>query len=191
MSQLITEKLFCIGFHKTGTSSIAEALRQLGYRVTGPNGVHDKNIATNALKLANELVPQFDAFRDNPWPVLFREMDATYPGSKFILSLRNPSSWIRSQVRHFGTNETPMRNWIYGVGCPKGNEATYISRFENHNREVLAHFRNRPGDLLVMDLAAGDGWEKLCAFLGRSTPDQPFPHANKADDRERQLAPPS
>ena len=35
--------------------------------------------------------------------------------------------------------------------------------------------------LLEMDIAAGDGWEKLCAFLGRDVPDQPFPHLNKAN----------
>jgi UDP-N-acetylmuramate-alanine ligase len=38
-------KVFCIGFHKTGTTSLAVALKTLGYRVTGPNGVHDPDIA--------------------------------------------------------------------------------------------------------------------------------------------------
>jgi len=177
-------KVFCIGFHKTGTTSIGEALELLGFRVTGPNGSRDRDIANTVHLLAESLVVEYDAFQDNPWPILYREMDEKCPGSKFILTLRDPESWIRSQVKQFGTKETPMRRWIYGVGGPKGNEEIFLERFNRHNREVREYFADRPEDLLVMDLAAGDGWEKLCPFLGKDVPRIPFPHANKATDRE-------
>ena len=181
-------KVFCVGFHKTGTTSLAVALEALGYRVTGPNGVNDPDIENNVLPMAYDLVERYDAFQDNPWPIIYKELDAKYPGSKFILMLRNPESWIKSQVRHFGREETPMRTWIYGIGCPEGNEDTYVKRFEDHNREVLNYFKNRPQDLLVMDLAKGDGWDKLCIFLEVAIPNIAFPHANKASDRETQTA---
>lgn len=173
-------KVFCIGFHKTGTTSMKVALETLGYRVTGPNGVRDPEIGKNVLSMASELVQRFDAFQDNPWPVLYRELDRRYPGSKFILTLRDEESWIRSQVRHFGQNETPMRKWIYGVGCPAGNEKAYLERFNRHNDEVVKYFADRPNDFLVMDLASGDGWSKLCPFLGLDIPREPFPHVNRA-----------
>lgn len=173
-------KVFCIGFHKTGTTSLAVALRKLGYRVTGPNGVHDPDIDKNALFMAYDLVKKFNAFQDNPWPVIYKELDAKYPGSKFILTIRDSEHWINSQIRHFGLNETPMRKWIYGVGCPEGNEAVYIQRFEEHNKNVIEYFKDRPQDLLVLDLAKGDGWKKLCSFLGTDIPNTAFPHANKA-----------
>ena len=160
------------------------ALRILGYSVTGPNGVRDANIARNVHEMAYALVDRFDAFQDNPWPVLYEDLDAKYPGSKFILTLREPSQWIQSQVRHFGINETPMRTWIYGKGCPEGNEELYIERFLKHNRDVLSYFKDRPDDLLVMNLAMGDGWQKLCAFLDAEVPDISFPHANQAEQRE-------
>ena len=178
-------KVFCIGFHKTGTKSLASALRTLGYRVTGPNGVHDPNIAKNVYTMAFDLVEQFDAFQDNPWPIIYKEVDRKYPGSKFVLSLRNSDLWIKSQVRHFGSSETPMRKWIYGVGCPAGNEKLYIRRFEAHNEGALGYFKHRPNDLLVISLADGDSWEKLGPFLGKETPRIPFPHANSAEERER------
>lgn len=178
-------KVFCVGFHKSGTTSLGLALETLGYRVTGPNGVKDQNIENNALPMAYDLVERFDAFQDNPWPIIYKELDAKYPGSKFILMLRNPKSWIKSQVKHFGRKETPMRKWIYGVGCPEGNEEIYVKRFEDHNREVVNYFKNRPQDLLVMDLAKGDDWDKLCPFLGVNIPDITFPHANKATEREK------
>lgn len=178
-------KIFCIGFHKTGTTSLKAALKTLGYRVTGPNGMNDPDIASNVYSMADALVSQYDAFQDNPWPVIYRELDEKYPDSKFILTTRRPESWIRSQVKHFGRLETPMRKWIYGAGCPESNEEIYVKRYENHYREVMDYFRDRPNDLLVLDLAKGDGWEKLCAFLGKDIPNKPFPHANKARPRGR------
>ena len=35
-------------------------------------------------------------------------------------------------------------------------------------------------DLLIIDLPNDDGWSRLCPFLGHPTPNEPFPHANKA-----------
>jgi len=177
-------KVFCIGLPKTGTTSLEVALQELGYQVTGPNGLHDPKIEKNAIPMAFDLAEQFDAFRDTPWPVIYQELDEQFPGSKFILSLRDPESWIRSQVRHFGRKETPMRQWMFGAGCPEGNEALYIKRFNEHKKAVLRYFSNRPQDLLVMDFDRGDGWEKLCPFLGIESPDIVFPHANKALVRE-------
>ncbi|WP_172824553.1 sulfotransferase family protein [Vreelandella subglaciescola] len=177
-------KIFCIGFHKTGTTSIALALEQLGYKVTGPNGIRDPDIAFNALSMCKQLVNDYDAFQDNPWPLFYREMDEMFPGSKFILTLRDEQSWMRSQLTHFGANETPMRRWIYGVGCPLGNEETYLEIYRQHYDSVRKYFSNRPNDLLEMDLSNDDGWEELCEFLEHDIPDSVFPHVNKAVDRE-------
>ena len=175
-------KVFCIGFHKTGTTSLGRALTRLGYRVTGSFGTKDPDIVAKVHALAYAKVRQYDAFQDNPWPVLYRELDAQFPGSKFILTRRPSDAWIRSQVRDFARTETPMRRWIYGedAGHPEGNESTYIARYERHNREVLEYFKDRPHDLLVIDLPNDDGWTRLCAFLGVPVPAEPFPHANKA-----------
>ena len=75
-------KVFCIGFHKTGTKSLARALEILGYRVTGPNGTRDPRIAERALPMALDIAARFDAFNDNPWPILFRELDAGLSGQQ-------------------------------------------------------------------------------------------------------------
>ncbi len=179
-------KIFCIGFHKTGTKSLATALSKLGYSITGPNGVKDSKIAQNVYTMAHNLVKQYDAFQDNPWPIIYKEMDKSYPGSKFILTVRNTDSWIKSMVSHFGRRKTPMRKWIYGVGCPKGNEEIYIKKYENHNKDVLAYFKNRPNDLLILDLIKAEGWQKLCPFLEKEIPNILFPHRNKAEVRKKE-----
>ena len=175
-------KVFCIGFHKTGTTSLEMALKKLGYRVTGSFGTKDPDIANKVHDMAYAMVEQFDAFEDNPWPILYRELDERFPNSKFILTRRPTENWINSQVKDFATTETPMRRWIYGenAGCPAGNEETYKARYERHNKEVLEYFADRPDDLLVIDLPNDDGWTRLCAFLRHAEPDEPFPHANKA-----------
>jgi len=180
----LNKKVFGIGFHKTGTKSLAVALSILGYRVTGPNGVNDPNISRNVRLVVCSLVQQYDAFQDNPWPILFEELDRAYPGSKFILTLRPTAEWIKSVVRNFGTATTPMREWIYGVGFPEGNEDIYISRYKQHNKEVIEYFHDRSDDFLIFRITEGEGWEKLCPFLNKDVPHREFPHANKAIDRE-------
>jgi len=160
-----------------------KALKLLGYRVTGGNWVKEEGIGEVVLERALALVRQYDAFQDNPWPILYKELDQAFPGSKFILTMRPAEKWFASMAKNFGTDRTPMREWIYGVGYPEGNEALYVERYNRHNREVLEYFANRPQDFLVMDLAAGDGWEKLCPFLGVPLHDAPFPHANQAKSK--------
>lgn len=177
-------KVFCIGFHKTGTTSMEKALTMLGYRVTGPNGTRDPDIAHKVYELAYALAERYDAFSDNPWPLLYREMDQRYPGSKFILTVRPTDAWLRSVVSHFGERPTPMRRWIYGVESVKGNEALYAARYDAHNAAVKEYFRDRPGDLLVLDLSEGENWKKVCGFLGKAIPDVPFPRENTLAGRQ-------
>jgi hypothetical protein len=182
---MTTRKVFGIGFHKTGTTSLARALAMLGYRVTGPNYARHPDVRDAIRAEVWRLVDEYDAFQDNPWPLLYPELDRRYPGSRFVLTLRPTADWIASVVAHFGGTRTPMREWIYGdgLGDPRGNEAAYTARYERHNREVLAHFAGRPEALLVLRVTEGEGWEKLCPFLGAAVPGEPFPHANAAEDR--------
>jgi hypothetical protein len=181
-----TPKVFGIGFHKTATTSLAGALGMLGYRVTGPNAVRKPNVRDDVHDLALSLIPRYDAFQDNPWPLLYREIDEWVPGARFILTVRPADAWFRSVVDHFGSTSTPMREWIYdGVGSPAGNEAHYIERYERHNADVIAYFADRPDDLLVMDITAGDGWDLLCPFLGVEVPEAAFPMMNSKDEAVR------
>jgi hypothetical protein len=172
----LTPKIFCVGFHRTGTSSLRAALERLGYRVCGSVGTEEPDIAARVRDIAFGLLDRYDAVEDNPWPILFRELDERCPGSRFILTTRPADAWLRSVSRFFGPKTTPMRQWIYDAGSPLGNEARYVERFERHNREVLDHFRDRPHDLLVLRITEGEGWPELCGFLGRDVPLDPFPH---------------
>jgi len=129
------------------------------------------------------LADEFDALQDVPWAAMFRDLDIAYPGSRFILTIRGESSWLRSASRHFGSTDIPLHEWLYGTGVLQGNEKAYIDRFRQHHKEVREYFKHRPCDLLTMDFSAGDGWERLCEFLGEQEPNRPFPHSNKSRER--------
>jgi hypothetical protein len=178
-------KVFCVGFHRTGTSSLAEALRLLGFKVHNKKR-HPMQKLVELLK-GNDLIPIFtivkgyDVFRDNPWPLLFRELDKMFPKSKFILTLRDTGNWINSMVNCFGQKETEMRRWIYGIGAPKNNEERYKEVYRKHNADVIAYFKRRQNDLLVMNFEEGNGWKELCLFLNKQIPSKPFPHINKSN----------
>jgi hypothetical protein len=176
----LRNKVFCIGFQKTGTTSMMRALTILGYKVTGPNHVFDKDLASKLDRITTELSYQYDAFQDNPWPLVYKQMDALHPGSKFILTIRDEQKWYDSYRNHFeGRKSTPMKGLLYGpqAGCFKDPEL-YKGRMRRHNLEVREYFRDRPDDLLVIDVTRDQRWEPICAFLGLPVPDVPFPHSN-------------
>jgi hypothetical protein len=122
-------KVFCIGFHKTGTTSLTVALRELGYSLTGRQRLKYVTRWGDLWLAAVRIAKDLQVFQDNPWPIYCEELDRLLPGSNFILTLRDSQSWIRSQFLRFGEKDSRMRRWIYGVGHPEGNEPLYVSRY--------------------------------------------------------------
>jgi hypothetical protein len=64
----------------------------------------------------------------------------------------------------------------------------FLERYRRHNAEVLAHFKGRPRDLLVMNVDNGDGWDKLCRFLGCPIPATPYPLMNVGFDDQLRIS---
>lgn len=176
-------KVFCIGFHKTGTTSLGSALEILGYNVCGTSRELESDLLKNNMNSLFEKVRKYDAFQDNPWPIYYKELDEYFPKSKFILTIRDEEKWISSVVKHFGDQDTIMREIIYGHGHPLNHEDVYIERYRKHNKEVKDYFSERPNDILILSLENGDGWEMICEFLNKKIPDIEFPHLNKASNR--------
>ena len=57
-------------------------------------------------------------------------------------------------------------------GCASAAKELVVKR---HNKMVKYYFKDRPGDLLVMDITNGDGWELLCKFLKKPIPNKKVP----------------
>jgi len=173
-------KVFGVGLQKTGTSTLGKVLTIMGYKVEEETDYDlvDSLMAGDKEKIKERAV-DYDGFEDNPWPLLYKDLDEWYPGSKFILTVRAESNWINSITKHFGSNKSAFREWYYGEGAPLGSEGLYIKKYLSHNNEVQEYFKNRPNDFLIVDFEKGDGWKKICNFLGEPVPNIDFPHLNK------------
>ncbi len=174
-------KVFGIGFQKTGTMSLAGVVLALGYSLSYKNAwwKTDPDLAEHIEDLAFEAAEKSDAFVNNPWPMLYQQLDEKYPGSKFILTIRDEQEWLESARRHFSGIKRPEIPWIYGVEGFDGNEDVFLERYRRHNAEVQEYFKDRPADLLVIDVTKNPEWKPICDFLGKPVPERSFPHANK------------
>ncbi|MFB6257583.1 MAG: sulfotransferase family protein [Flavobacteriales bacterium] len=184
-------RIIAVGFQKTGTSSLREALKALGYKVRdGGFELFPAAVRRDRKRILRALEP-YDAVEDNPWPLLYRELDEWVPGGSFILTVRDEDEWIRSVSRHIGKLRSPMHEWIYGVGkgLPQEDPENALQVYRAHNEAVRAHFKDRPTKFLELDFSKGDGWERLCAFLDREVPDIPFPHSNDSRSSKRRRPP--
>ena len=172
-------KVICIGFHKTGTTSMGNALSLLGYSVVGSRRGLTDACRNGRWPEIFSVMDRFDACQDNPWAVIYPQLDRHYPGSRFIMTYRDPEEWLASVCNHFRKRPSPMRKWIYGEAYPVGNETIYLQRYQRHLDDVRAYFSQRPDDYLELRLGDSQIWEKMCPFLGHPVPNQPFPHLNK------------
>jgi Sulfotransferase domain len=180
-------KVFGIGLPRTGTTSLHHACRALGLK-----SVHFPSDKTteNELRKGNyrlSVLNTADVLGDIPVPAVFPQLDRAWPGAKFILTTRDIESWISSEAQASFNHDPPRpgtvrdfyRAILYGV--TDYNEERFRWVFEDHHRRVYSYFSGpRQRDLLVMDVTKGDGWEKLCDFLGCDVPEIPFPHRNRS-----------
>lgn len=172
-----------VGFQKTGTSTLREALKILGYKVKDTSRRPLIPILKGKWHRVLSLLQNYDAVEDTPWFMIYKELDRLVPNSKFILTIRDEESWYNSVKKHIGDLRSANHEWIYGrgKGLPKDDRENTIAVYKRHNQGVLEYFKNRPDDLLILDFTKGDGWEELCCFLNREIPEKPFPHSNKTN----------
>jgi hypothetical protein len=176
-------KVFCIGLNKTATTSLHEALETLGIRGLHWGGPATRGQIERAIADGRPAVDDFagyDAFSDIQ--VLsdnFELLDRQYPGSRFILTTRDLESWIESRRRHVLRNVARKQHGQYDGDFLTVDDAAWAKQYHEHHARVRAYFADRPGDLLVMDIVAGDGYEVLCRFLGLPVPDERFPWSHR------------
>lgn len=183
-------RIFGIGMHKTATTSLHKAMKLLGIDSAHWKTAHWAKAIWEEMLTAgrsNTLERNY-ALSDLPIPLLYKELDSAYPGSKFILTVRSETAWIESVQKHWSHQHNQFRGaWdtdpfthrvhklLYGQR--NFDAELFLTRYRQHNREVVEYFRERQSDLLIMDMDAGAGWQELCGFLGRPLPRGPYPRA--------------
>ncbi len=184
------EKVFGIGFQKTGTTSLHHFLRRLGYKsvhwphvVAGINYqrvcipvLHDRNKVVNVLQ---PLIEKFDAFTDVPFPALYKELHERVPDGRFILLERDGDEWWESVARHWRLSPArsrrldPYEYLAYNLYSDEELELVTIRDrvrlkeiYLRHNEAVASYFQDKGEVLTVVSLDDGEIGTKIRRFLG-------------------------
>ena len=179
-------KVVGVGLPKTGTTSLGYCFRRLGFK----HRTYDMDLALqvkrNQLDVVLDEARRYEAFEDWPWFSIYRELDQTFPNSKFILTLRKDTeTYVKSLIGHHEREGIRRKDFVkphwwdevFGVEPAQWDYDKSAQRYERHNRDVLEYFGDRVGkDLLVVCWEKGDGWAQLCKFLNKPLPNEPFPH---------------
>ena len=131
----------------------------------------------------------YDGLTDITAAPYFESLDRQYPGSKFVLTVRDEEPWLRSAAAHWHkrpAHDDPTKSELHlrvrrllraaTYGCYDFDAERFSHVHRQHVANVKAYFADRPDDLLILPITDGAGWEPLCAFLGRPIPAEPFPH---------------
>ena len=185
-------RIFGIGMHKTGTTSLHTALRELGFDCSHWPSAHWAKAVWQEMKETGKslTLERSYAATDLPITLLYRELDKAYPGSKFILTTRDEGRWLASVRSHWDPSKNKFRaSWdkdpfshkihreLYGM--KNFDAGVFLERFRRHNAEVADYFKDRPGDLFTMNVDENPKWDGLCRFLGRPVPAVPYPKVYK------------
>jgi tetratricopeptide (TPR) repeat protein len=203
-------KIFCIGANKTGTTTMLKVFEDLGL-IAGDQAQAEMLVFDWARQDFRRLIrycQSAEAFQDAPFSFsgTFQAMDEAFPGSKFILTVRNNADeWYESLVRFHtngvGKGRVPTADDLrqanyrypgflldvfklrYGEDEAKlYDREMYMQWYESHCSKVINYFKNRPDDLLVLNVGEHDAMERLLLFLGYPYSGQKMPHLNASKD---------
>jgi hypothetical protein len=192
-------KIFGIGLSKTGTTSLAAALNRLGIPTKDmpcePKTLIELRSGTYQLSI----LEKYRAVTDIPVAPYYAELDHCYPNSKFILTVRDVESWLRSLEADWKFSEGWRKTnrdfraffeFIFAVvyGTLEFNRERCARVYQRHCEQIRAYFKNRPDDLLILNVCSGQGYERLCPFLGLPVLSESFPVRNTSEDKQRASA---
>jgi hypothetical protein len=203
-------KVFCVGLNKTGTTSWAQAMRNLGYVVaseTAATMLFDDWAKGDFTQIIAYCHTDGQAFQDIPFslPGTYRIMDRTFPGSKFVLTVRDSAEqWYDSLTVYHGKRWSPsgkvpptpeeldravywrkgfIRDYCRRVfNTPLGNpyhRETLLSFYQSYNQEITTYFSKRPKDFLIVNVGQAGAFNRLRQFLGIPPGKDEFPWKNK------------
>ena len=199
------------GFGRTGTLSLKLALEKLGFdkcyhmMEVAQNPGHHETWAAAHRGDAVDWDALFQGYRAAvDWPScnLWEAQAAHWPGSRVLLSTRDPERWYES-----------VMNTIYPStlqACEADNEVirglgrwavehiwdrVFDGRMDDraHCIDVFlrheAHVKKTVPDDRLLVFEASQGWQPLCRFLDRPVPDEPYPRVNTTEDFRQRSRP--
>lgn len=186
-------KVFCVSFHKSGTTSLHRFLVDAGLTSRHYPRDHAGMMLRSQCKpgmsgfeIMDILKPVLDAYQchsDAPWPGLVPEILQRYPDAQIILLTRDPEEWWKSLARHWRLKFVPCALSHF----EQIQYRDYLGRkklISLNDREVIIDAYKRhiqtvrelvpPDQLFEASLSDPALGEKLSQFLGLK-PARPFP----------------
>lgn len=156
-------KIFCIGFNKTGTSSL-----HLFFQRAGIRSIHDDLWPrVTYLPAGKQLLEKFDAYSDGE-QCDFRQLKSWFPDAAFILNTRDDRDWLTSRIKHvlrFGNFELTeaLENPALGVMAhefftePRAALTKWIREKRLYEARVRGFFASDP-HFLELDVIRQTDW---------------------------------
>lgn len=143
------------------------------------------------------LLGHCSAVTDMPCHLFAAELMEFYPDAKIVLVERDIDSWYKSWSAFLENSFNPVLPmlakldpyWmgrivnigVSGVDKQVGSGKTLAAAKARSKEEYRKHYalvRSLAPKDRILEYRLGDGWPKLCDFLGKPMPDVPFPHVN-------------
>jgi hypothetical protein len=196
-------KVVGTGLGRTGTLSMKHALEQLGF---GPCHhmievfMHPESVplwiaAAEGKPDWDAIFKDYQAVVDYPGCRFWRELVGCYPQAKVLHTVRDADTWFEStQATIFAPDSPamnappPMKPFFEALTSTFGDrihDRTFMTDyFRRHTDEVK---RTVPKErLLVYEI--GEGWDRLCKFLGVPVPETPYPSENSREEFRARVA---
>jgi Sulfotransferase domain len=193
----MTLKVVGTGLGRTGTKSMQTALQMLGFGpchhmvevFAHPESMKDWVDAAEGRPNWEKIFAGYRSVVDYPGAAFWRELTVFYPDAKVLHTVRDPDQWFDStqatifradtagapgddlRGRFFGSWMGPIREHL-------ADRAFMTDHFRRHTEAVVAAI---PAERLLV-YEVGEGWDRLCAFLGVPIPEDPYPSENSRAD---------
>jgi hypothetical protein len=167
-------KFFCVGLHKTGTTSIHKFAQKNGFKATHSLDWYASESIINTYNFFSDGGSHFEGQNEFPISALYHK----YPNSKFILQTRNTKSWLISKCKHAGwSSNTDIQKddekmiqhelWKYKSKLTIAEFLKHKVSYENRVREFFReHDKSRFLEINIVDASTQkEDMEKLCDFL--------------------------
>ncbi len=174
-------KVFCIGFNKTGTSSL-HAYFQHHKLKSMHNLIWQEATHYLGPKRLETFLRQFDAYSDGEMANIERVYEL-YPDAFYILNVRELDSWVKSRIKWL------HRAYPNQVNGPMGQDyralgdkaiSTWVTRRNSYHQYVIDYFKKYNGNLLIVNICSDQDWVAKCdKFLGLTTGKEVDFHSNK------------
>ena len=203
------QKIFCIGRNKTGTTSVKAAFDELGYVIGEQDvaeHLFEQCFLEDNYEPIIKYCRSAEVFQDVPFSFyqIIPHLDKAFPNSKFILTTRDtPEQWYKSFVKYYSKRSgvegraatyEDLKNSTYVSNTFRAkfitdahgtshedpfNKDILIKQYNEHLEYVDNYFKQRPNDLLTINIAEPADFKRFLTFIDKSSNATSFPWENK------------